>query len=148
MEYKAKVEKIETTGRGGKSIVFSGGFNGNALFTGKGPDNTVIPFPEAEVQVGKEVEFVIDVVKSRSGGEWNALSFPKYETKDSPPQATTKSSWQGGRQEDVELKLVSFAMSYAKDLFAATPEAKLEEMFTTADAIFEHMRQMYITAKG
>jgi hypothetical protein len=63
-------------------------------------------------------------------------------------QASSGKTWQGGRQEDVELKLVSFAMSYAKDLYMSTPEAKLDGMFETADAIFKHMLSMYKEAKA
>lgn len=57
-------------------------------------------------------------------------------------------TWQGGRQEDVELKLVSFAMSYSKDLFMNTPESTLEGMFDTADKILDKMVEMYKRAKG
>ena len=73
MELKLKVEKVETTTRGGKSIQFSGAWSGSALYTGDS-------FPESEVQVGKEVDCVIEEVKKKSGdGVWNAVKFPKYE---------------------------------------------------------------------
>jgi len=57
-------------------------------------------------------------------------------------------TWQGGTKDDVELKLVSFAMSYAKDLFMNTPEATLDGMFETANKIFDKMNEMYKRAKG
>jgi len=138
MDLKLKVEKVETTSRGGKSIQFSGAWSGSALYTGDS-----LP---SEVKEGAEVECEIKEVKKKSGdGVWTAVNFPKYEQKQAPQQ---KTAWQGGRQEDVELKIVSFSMSYAKDLFVNTPESTLKGMFDTADQIAEHMMLMYKKLKG
>jgi len=59
-----------------------------------------------------------------------------------------KSSWTGGRQEDVELKLVSFGFSYAKDLFAATPEASIKGLVDTANTLIDEMYTSYKRLKA
>ena len=132
MDYTCKVESIETTSRGGKSIKLSGGWTGSALFTGKDKDKNVVPFPENEVKTGATIECTIETVKSGSS-EWYALSFPKYGVQQS--QGTT--AWKGGGRpsEDAGLKAASMAMSYAKDMYLATPQADVESMFVNADKI-------------
>lgn len=59
-----------------------------------------------------------------------------------------KSSWTGGRQEDVELKLTSFAFSYAKDLFASTPEASIQGLIETANTLVDEMQRTYKRLKA
>ena len=141
MELKLKVEDIQTTTRGGKSIKFSGAWTGNALYTGNN-------FPEADVQVGKDVDCVIEEVKKKTGdGVWNAVKFPKYEQA-APAGTTSKGGWQSGRQEDVELKFASFAMSYSKDMYMSTPEATLDGMFSIADKIADKLMEIYLRLKG
>lgn len=60
----------------------------------------------------------------------------------------SKGSWTGGRQEDVELKLTSFAFSYAKDLFAATPEASIQGLVDTANTLVNEMNATYKRLKA
>jgi hypothetical protein len=145
-DYKAKVVSIQDTDRGGKSIKFEGGYNDNALWTGKDKDKNPIPFPE-EVKVGVEVEFTVEVVKTRSGGEWNALSFPKYgQQKAAAP--SSGSSWKGSYKEDESLKITSFAYSYAKDLFASTPESTVQGLIDTANQLTDAMVSTYKRIKG
>ena len=135
-----EVDKLEPTGRGGTSIQLSGGWTGNALFTGKDKDRNVVSLPK-EVVVGATIECEIETVNTKGGtGTWNAIHFPKYTQQPSQQAAGGKSSgWTGGSREDIELKLTSFAMSYAKDLYMSTPESELNGMFETADKILDKM---------
>jgi len=146
---QVKVEEIKTTGSGGKSVQFSGtwsgNWNGNCLFTGKGLNNTVIPFPDTMV-VGATVDCMVKELKSRSGGEWWALEFPD---KEEPTAQQSGSSWRGGgRQDDTELKIVSFAMRYATDMYNATADSTVKGLCDIADQLADHMVKMHNRIKG
>lgn len=137
---KAKVESVEQTAKGGYAIKLSGGYSGSVLYTGyQGKDMPKLPLPDY-VKTGAEVDLI---VKEIGSGEksWDSLSFPS--ASGGVASSHDSGGWKGSSKEDTALKLVSFSMSYAKDLFTSTPDATLSGMFETADKIADKMNEMY-----
>jgi hypothetical protein len=148
MDYTCKVESIETTSNGGKSIKLSGGWTGSALFTGKDKYKNVVPFPENEVKVGATIECTIETVETESG-KWYALSFPKYEQSSTPPAQSTQ-GYQGKRvsgNDDIALRIVSFGNSYSKDHHQNTPGASLQDVFKSSDLWIAKMTEQFKVTK-
>jgi hypothetical protein len=114
-----KFDKVDSYGNVSFSVEFANGDKG--FYSTKSADQT-------KFVVGKDAEYEITEKQSQKGGVYYKITLPQSE----------QPAFKGKPVVEPRIQMISFAMSYTKDLIVAG-KVELKEISTTFDIIYNEM---------